>query len=133
MRPLLIALAVLIGLATPIAAQNSDIEATISGQFDAFRADDLDRAFTYASPTIKGIFGDPGTFGAMVSQGYPMVRDPADVRYLELREVAGPLWQRVEVTGPDGRVHRLDYQMIETGEGWKINGVQLLESPEVAV
>jgi hypothetical protein len=27
-----------------------------------------------------------------------------------------------------GRTHTLDYQMIETSEGWQINGVQLLKS-----
>ena len=133
MRPLLFAIALLFGLTGPLSAQNAEIESTISGQFDAFRSNDFDRAFTYASPTIKGIFGNSENFGAMVSNGYPMVRNPAEVRYLELREVAGGLWQRVEVTGGDGSVHILDYQMVQTEDGWKINAVQLLDRPDVAV
>jgi hypothetical protein len=47
---------------------------------------------------------------------------------LELREVSGLLWQRVMITDQMGRTHILDYQMIETSEGWQINGVQLLKS-----
>ena len=45
---------------------------------------------------------------------------------LALREVAGNLWQRVMVTDQAGNTHLLDYQMVETPEGWQINGVQLL-------
>jgi len=121
---------------SPLAAAAQDtaeagIETTIRRQFDAFLSDDVATAFTFASPTIKGMFGTPERFGAMVRNGYPMVWRPSDVRFLELRNVAGGLWQRVMVTDQAGRVHLLDYQMIETAEGWQINGVQLL--PEVAV
>jgi len=37
----------------------------------------------------------------------------------------------VLVTDQSGRTHVLDYQMVQTPEGWQINGVQLL--PEVGV
>jgi hypothetical protein len=104
------------------------IEGTIRGQIDAFLVDDFARAFTYASPTIKGIFGTPENFGAMVSQGYPMVHRPSSVRMLEQREVSGRLYQRVMVTDRAGATHMLDYQMIQTDDGWQINGVQLLPS-----
>nr|WP_237072707.1 DUF4864 domain-containing protein [Pseudaestuariivita rosea] len=109
----------------------ADIQATIDNQIAAFRADDFETAFTYASPGIQQIFRTPENFGTMVRQGYPMVWRPEDVRFLELREVAGNLWQRVQVTDAAGRVHTLDYQMIQTDEGWKINGVQLLQTPDV--
>jgi Domain of unknown function (DUF4864) len=120
-----------IALALPVAAQEEPIQQTIQNQLDAFQADDFARAFTFASPNIKGIFGTPDNFGAMVSQGYPMVRSPSAVTMLELREVAGNLWQRVMITDEAGRTHLLDYQMIETAEGWQINGVQLLRAPDV--
>jgi hypothetical protein len=107
-------------------ARNPDIEATINNQLQAFTADDFATAFTFASPFIKGIFGTPENFGAMVTQGYPMVADPGNVRMLELRQVAGGLWQRVMITDQAGSTHMLDYEMIETPEGWQINGVQLL-------
>jgi hypothetical protein len=120
-------------IAVPAMAEepNPDIAATINGQMQAFKADDFATAFTFASPMIKGIFGTPENFGAMVSQGYPMVHHPSDVQMLELREVAGNLWQRVMVTDQSGRTHLLDYQMIETADGWQINGVQLLPAAGV--
>lgn len=112
-------------------ARNPAIEATIQGQITAFLADDLTKAFTFAAPNIKTIFGSAENFGAMVKQGYPMVYHPSAVRMLELRTVAGNLWQRVMVTDDAGRTHLLDYQMLETADGWQINGVQLL--PEAGI
>jgi Domain of unknown function (DUF4864) len=120
-------------LVLPVAAQEEPIQQTIQSQLDAFKVDDFARAFTFASPTIKGIFGTPENFGAMVSQGYPMVSRPSAVTMLELREVAGNLWQRVMITDQGGRTHLLDYQMIETAEGWQINAVQLLPAPDIGV
>ena len=115
-------------LALPAHAQEAPIQDTIQSQLQAFQADDFTTAFTFASPTIKGIFGTPENFGLMVAQGYPMVHRPAAVKMLELREVAGALWQRVMITDAAGRTHMLDYQMVETAEGWQINAVQLLQS-----
>lgn len=119
------------GLTLPAAAQDSAMQQTILNQLDAFKADDFERAFTFASPTIKGIFMTPQNFGAMVTQGYPMVHRPGAVRMLEARDVAGNLWQKVMITDQSGRTHILDYQMVETAEGWQINGVQLLPEPGI--
>ena len=112
--------------ALPARAQDAPIQSTIQNQLNALQADDFATAFTFASPTIKSIFGTPENFGRMVREGYPMVYRPSAVRMLELREVAGNLWQRVMITDANGRTHLLDYQMIETADGWQINAVQLL-------
>lgn len=118
-------------LALPAAAQEEPIQKTIQSQIEAFQADDFARAFTYASPTIKGMFGTPENFGAMVKQGYPMVYRPAEVQMMDLREVAGNLWQRVRITDQAGAGWYLDYMMVETAEGWQINAVQILPAPDV--
>jgi Domain of unknown function (DUF4864) len=118
-------------LAFPAAAQEEPIRNTIQSQIEAFQADDFVRAFTYASPTIKQMFGTPENFGAMVKQGYPMVYRPAEVQMQDLREIAGNLWQRVRVTDQAGAGWYLDYMMVETAEGWQINAVQLLPAPDV--
>jgi Domain of unknown function (DUF4864) len=117
--------------ALPATAQEEPIRNTIQSQIQAFQADDFARAFTFASPTIKGMFGTPENFGAMVKQGYPMVYRPADVQMMDLREVAGNLWQRVRVTDQAGAGWYLDYMMVETAEGWQINAVQILPAPDV--
>lgn len=119
-------------LATSVFAQNnSAIEDVIGGQLEAFNARDVDQAWTYASPNIKRMLGSSSNFGSMVQQGYPMVWDNADVRFLDLRDVRGNLWQKVMVRDADGGLHILDYQMIESTDGWQINGVQLLAPPDV--
>ena len=120
-------------LTLPAAAQEGPIRSTIESQIQAFQADDFARAFTFASPTIKGMFGTPENFGAMVKQGYPMVYRPAEVQMMELREVAGALWQRVRITDQAGAGWYLDYMMVETPEGWRINAVQILPAPDVGV
>lgn len=120
-------------LSLPALAQEGPIRETIQRQIEAFQADDFARAFTFASPTIKGIFGTPENFGAMVKNGYPMVHRPAQVEMGELRDVAGNLWQRVRIVDQAGRAWALDYMMIETPEGWQINAVQILPAPDVGV
>lgn len=107
-------------------AQEAEIRGVIGNQITAFRADDFGQAFGYASPAIKGMFGSPDRFGAMVKQGYPMVYRPEEVRYLGLRQEAGRQVQRVMIRDAGGRVHFLDYEMIEAEGGWQINGVRLL-------
>jgi hypothetical protein len=116
----------------PADAQDRGIEDTIGQQLEAFKADDVGTAFDFASPLIKNIFRTPENFGAMVQQGYPMVWRPGEVTYLEQREIAGAIWQKVRIIDGAGRVHILDYQMIQSPEGWQINGVQLLREPEVS-
>lgn len=122
--------------APPALAQDSrqaGIEEVIRGQLEAFRADDLDRAFGYAAPGIQGIFGNPGTFGLMVQNGYPMVWRSRDAELLALEERDGRLWQRVRMRGPNGDTHLLDYEMIEGPEGWRIGAVVRIPSPDIAV
>lgn len=114
-------------------APNAAIESTINNQIAAFQADDFARAFTFASPMIKGIFGTSENFGAMVQRGYPMVYRPSRVQMLDLRDVDGRLWQRVMVTDQAGATHLLDYEVIEAQGGWQINAVQLLPQSGVGV
>lgn len=130
---LLLAVLVVFSPLRPVLAQDAPIRGVIQGQIDAFQADDFARAFSFASPTIQGMFGTPENFGLMVKEGYPMVYRPAEVEMQELREIAGNLWQRVRVVDQAGRAHFLDYMMIETPEGWQINGVSLLPAPETGV
>ena len=132
MRRVLLVVSLSVGLATSAIAQSDEIEANIAAQIQAFQADDFVTAFSFASPNIQSIFRTPENFGSMVQNGYPMVWRPSDVRFLELREIAGALWQKVMITDNAGRVHILDYQMVPLDGGWKINGVQLLGNSDPA-
>ena len=135
-RQLAIALCLAVLWAAPapadeVLAPEQGIESTIQSQIDAFLADDVETAFGFASPMIRRLFGTSEMFGRMVQTGYPMVWRPGELRFLELREVDGALWQKVLIRDRAGAVHVLDYQMIATMGGWKINGVQILRAPGV--
>ncbi|KPP83770.1 MAG: hypothetical protein HLUCCA08_08185 [Rhodobacteraceae bacterium HLUCCA08] len=121
-------------LAAPAArAQSDGIEAVIRAQLGAFTDRDEAGAFAYASPALQVYFGTPEVFGRMVRGGYPMVWDNADAQMLERREIAGRLWQKVLIEDAAGRIWVLDYAMIETAEGWRIDGVQILPAPDAGV
>jgi len=111
-------------------APDSAIEGVIQSQIDAFLQDDFATAFSYASPNIQRMFGSADRFGSMVQQGYPMVWRPQSVKYLELREIGGRMWQMVLMQDAQGRFHTLGYEMLQTAEGWQINGVQIMRAPE---
>lgn len=124
-----------ITLATMGAAQADPeaIRGVIGNQIEAFKTDDFDRAFTFAAPNIRGMFGTSEAFGLMVRRGYPMVRQPGTVEYLGT-DGTGALWrQEVLITDGAGRLHKLRYTMVETPDGWKIAGVQILDAADVGV
>lgn len=134
-RIFLSALTALALASLPLAATESRgpaIKEVIQGQIEAFLAEDLATAFSFASPGIKGMFRTPERFAEMVQSGYPMVWRPSEVRYLELRpHPPGGMVQRIMIIDEAGRLHLLDYLMIETSEGWQIAGVQLLRGAAV--
>ena len=77
-------LGLLLGLAVPAFAQDlspadrTAIRDIIQSQVEAFRRDDGDAAFGYASPSIRGMFGSSATFMDMVRQGYQPVYRPRE-------------------------------------------------------
>jgi hypothetical protein len=115
------------------AGDGTAIEEVIENQLEAFNARDVNEAWSYASPMIQGMFGNAANFGIMVQNGYPMVWTNRGAVFGELRDVGGRLYQRVIVEDTTGADHILEYQMIETAEGWQINGVVLLPPEDVGV
>jgi hypothetical protein len=132
MRYFILSLIVALGLSGAARAEEAALQAVISSQIEAFLAEDVDRAYSFASPFIQRKFGTPETFGTMVREGYPMVWRPSDVTFLDAEVIAGKLWQSVMLRGPAGKTWIVDYEMIELEDGWKINGVQVREAPKVA-
>ncbi|SDZ43105.1 protein of unknown function [Jannaschia faecimaris] len=131
MKGILAAVAIALGAVGSAQADEGAIQRVIGAQIEAFKADDFTTAFTYAAPNIKGMFGTADNFGLMVRRGYPMVWQPGSIEYLGT-DSDGAIWmQDVLITDGFGRLHQLKYTMIETPDGWKIAGVQLLEAPEV--
>ncbi|MEM8849983.1 MAG: DUF4864 domain-containing protein [Pseudomonadota bacterium] len=128
MRTLFFAAVLAAGMAQ---ADEGAIQGVIGSQIGAFLEDDFDQAFTFAAPSIQGMFGSPERFGQMVRQGYPMVWRPGSVEYLGTDQIGERWLQEVLVTDKDGRLHLLEYSMIDTANGWKIAGVRILDAPEI--
>ncbi|QYX55874.1 DUF4864 domain-containing protein [Roseovarius sp. SCSIO 43702] len=126
MRPSLALTAFAASLITHDAqAQETDAQSVITAQIEAFQRDDFEQAFTHASPTIRRIFGTSENFGQMVRRGYPMVWRPDEVRFLGAEARGGATIQDVMIRDSEGRLHILEYEMIEGESGWKINGVRM--------
>ena len=106
-----------------------EIQKVISQQISSFQADDFENAFTFASQSIKDIFGNSENFGMMVRQGFPMVWRTKNVLYLDLISVNGIPVQRVMVTDINDEIYTLNYMMLETAEGWRIRGVTIDNRP----
>lgn len=121
--------------AAPAAAQTAEEAAAfrgvISAQVEAFRADAWERAFSYASPNIRTMFGDTDRFRFMVMDGYEAVARPQVFEFEEATTVNGRPTQPAFVIGPDGVAKRALYFMERQPDGsWKIDGVVLETLPD---
>jgi hypothetical protein len=118
--------------AEEVLPRDPDIESVISGQIEAFRAEDLERAFAFAGPGIQRQFATPENFGAMVRGGYPMVWRPAETMFGALEERGGWLFQNLFVTDTMGRRHLVEYHMVQIDGVWRIAGVRVLEARDLS-
>lgn len=122
-------------LGAPAAAQTAEEAAAfrgvISAQVDAFRADAWDRAFSYASPNIRTMFGTAERFRDMVTGGYEAVARPQVFEFEDATLLDGRPTQPVFVIGPDGIARRALYFMEQQPDGsWKIDGVVFETLPD---
>ena len=122
-------------LSAPAAAQTAEeaaaFRAVIAAQLDAFRADAWERAFSYASPGIRTMFGDAERFRSMVTGGYEAVARPQVFEFEDATLLDGRPTQPVFVIGPDGVARRALYFMEQQPDGsWKIDGVVLETLPD---
>jgi hypothetical protein len=128
MRAILVAIVMWIAAAVAASADPKEMQSVIDRQFEAFRADDFAGAMEFASPLLQQYFRTPENFQRMVTQGYPMVWRFETHRYMEHRVERGVHYQKVMIRDLKGKVHVLEYRMTETENGWRINGVQILDS-----
>ena len=106
-------------------ADKSDAKAVaepVVRQLEAFRRDDYDSAYTFASEEIRLQF-DRLRFEIMVRSGYPEIARSilADVIGTEMQP-GGRAYVRVKVQGANGNTIEALYELIWEGV-WRINGV----------
>ena len=78
------------------------IRTVISGQIQAFRSGDRERAFSYASPGIKQQFETPAQFFATVKSAYDIVLVPRSVVFEDVKQIMGVVTQPVLFLASDG-------------------------------
>jgi hypothetical protein len=114
-------------------SDKSQFRSIISGQIEAFRADDGERAYSFAAPIIKRIFPTPDTFMSMVRNGYQPVYRPQSFEFGDASLApSGRPTQRVKLIGPDGLSYEAIYTMEQQPDGtWQISGCAIVRAPEL--
>jgi Domain of unknown function (DUF4864) len=106
-------------------ADKSDAKAAaepVVKQLEAFRRDDFDTAFTFASVEIQMQFNRQ-SFEEMVRRGYPEIARSSFAAVVKT-ELAphGAAYVTVKIRGANGQSVEALYELVWQG-GWKINGV----------
>jgi Domain of unknown function (DUF4864) len=116
--------------AEPVTAADAlAVRAVVEAQLAAFAADDAKRAFSYASPSIREMFGTPDRFMEMVRTGYPVVYRPAAVIFLNPVRVEGQLFEGVQLTDAEGGVWLATYRLErQPDKSWRISGCDVQPS-----
>ncbi|MCW5747359.1 MAG: DUF4864 domain-containing protein [Alphaproteobacteria bacterium] len=110
----------------PDAADRGAIRDVIDGQIAAFRRDDGERAFSFAAPSIRHMFGTVDNFMEMVRGGYRPVYRPQTYRFGAIEVIEGQIVQKVHIVGPDGAAVTAFYIMEKQPDGtWRVAGCAL--------
>lgn len=111
------------------AAEARKVRAVVEAQLAAFQADDAKRAFSFAAPNIREMFGDADAFLSMVRSGYPVVYRHASVAFMVPELEGGAVTQAVRLVDGEGgtwiAVYRLEQQK---DKSWRISGCQVVAS-----
>lgn len=103
----------------------------IESQIQAFLADDMQTAYSFAAPSIKRMYPDESRFFDMVKRGYQPVYRPGNFAFgrSKLAPDGSGLIQEVLIQGPDGQDWTALYSLERQPDGsFKINGVQMIKA-----
>lgn len=106
------------------------VKGVIAEQLDAFKADDGERALSFAAPSIRSAFPTADIFMGMVRSGYAPVYRPAQVTFGIIKSEGDQAVQEVYVTDPAGEEWLATYTLARQPDGsWKITGCYLRRDP----
>ena len=105
------------------ASDEEEIISVVNAQLQAFQDDDFEKAYSYASPTIKTIFPDYKKFRDMVVGQYQAVYRPKSINIGSVSTEGGVPFLEVYLVDPDGIFVTAIYSMQQQENGsWLING-----------
>lgn len=103
--------------------------ASVLLQLDAFRRNDYDAAYAFASTEIRRLF-DRAAFERMVKTGYPEIADSASARVASTRmSAAGIVHLVVRIRGVNGQHIEAVYEVVRESGTWRINSVVARPDP----
>jgi len=125
---LAVVLAAAAALAQPADVANAVVE-PITEQLEAFRRDDYDVAYRYASAEVRQLF-DRQAFERMVKGGYPEIAR-STFAFVSRTEAGanGHVYVHVKIRGANGNGIEALYDMVRESDGWRINGVVTKPDP----
>ena len=95
----------------------------------ALKAGDATKAFSYATPGIRGEFRDPANFIAMVRTMYSALLTARYAEFLEGAVIGGTVIQPLRLVDTDNTVRVALYIMEQQGNGtWRIGGCRIAPS-----
>lgn len=107
----------------PSLEEARELRRVIEAQLTAFLADDAERAFSYASPSIREMFVTADYFMAMVRGKYPVVYRHRSVGFFVPEPMGSEVAQRVRLTDQAGAPWLAVYSMQrQSDRSWRING-----------
>ena len=107
-----------------------EVRYTISSQIEAFKENDVKKAYTFAAPNIQAQFPNPNIFGLMVRNGYPVIWRPKSFKFTEFRDLGKTCVQRVLFQSYSGTLESYDYILEKNNNLWKIAGVLTIKSAD---
>lgn len=98
-------------------------------QLEAFRLNDYDTAYTFASAEIHRLF-DRNAFERMVKSGYPEIADSIRAHVARAQRTPdGHVYLLMKIRGANGQHVEALYDMVLEAGAWRINGVVAKPDP----
>ena len=111
-------------LSTLVFADESEmVRNTISSQIEAFKENNIEKAYRFAAPNIQAQFPNPEVFGLMVRNGYPVIWRPKSFKFTKFQDLGTKCVQRVLFQSYKGSLETYDYVLEKYDDLWKIAGV----------
>lgn len=139
MRALVAVAMMLVGLAWPAVAQDDAApwQAVVTGQIEAFRAQDGAAALEFAGQGFRTQFeGQPEAFyEAIIASGYQAIVDSRSHSFGNFNKLSDAVvLQVVNFVGPDQGLYAAVYQLAdEPDEGWRVQGVILRREAGIGI
>ena len=112
-----------VSFADEVGMAMKEVQDTISSQIDAFKQNDIKKAYTFAAPNIQAQFPSPEVFGLMVRNGYPVIWRPKSFKFTKFKDLGNRCIQRVLFQSYNDSLESYDYILEKNDNVWKIAGV----------